>query len=45
MKKKPTPRPRSAVLLQMILTRKGGVHRDRRAEYRRKARRVTEADE
>lgn len=29
---------RSAITLQMILTRKGGAHRDRRAESRRKAR-------
>lgn len=33
---------RSAVFLQMILTRKGGKHRDRKRESRRKAGRVEE---
>jgi hypothetical protein len=38
MKKKVKLLPRSAVFLQMILTRKGGAHRDRRRESRRKHR-------
>lgn len=30
-------KPRNAILLQMILTRKGGVMRDRKAESKRRA--------
>jgi len=41
--KRKEKKPRPAVILQMILTRKGGAHRDRKREPRR-GRAAVEAD-